>query len=230
MVKVKICGITNLEDALAACSCGADAIGFVFAESPRRVSPTTARSIIKRLPPYLVTVGVFVNEDKGKVRKIAADCGLSCLQFHGDETPGYCDYFKDRYKIIKAVRVRDNDGLAGLGKYNVDAFLLDTYVRGRRGGTGVKFNWDLAVKAKRYGKPLILAGGIRIENVKDAIKKVRPYAIDVSSAIESAPGRKDHNLMKAFIRKIHKMSFPCKRESRDVVIGAKNAGSPLPRG
>lgn len=203
MVKVKICGITNLKDALAACSYGADAIGFVFAKSPRRVSPETARSIIKRLPPYIVTVGVFVNEDKGKVRRIAADCGLHCLQFHGDETPGYCNYFKSKYKIVKAVRVRDNDSLADLNKYNVDAFLLDSYVQGKRGGTGVKFNWNLAVKAKRYGKPVILAGGIRIENVKDAIKKVRPYAIDVSSAIEKAPGRKDRDLMKAFVRKVH---------------------------
>lgn len=202
MVRVKICGITNLKDALAACSCGADAVGFVFAKSPRRVSPAAARSIIKRLPPYLVTVGVFVNEDKGEVRKIAADCGLNCLQFHGDETPGYCNYFKDKYKIIKAVRVRDNDSLAGLGKYNVDAFLLDTYVRGRRGGTGVKFNWDLAVKAKRYGKPVILAGGIKAGNAREAIKKVRPYAIDVSSAIEKAPGKKDYNLMKVFIGKV----------------------------
>lgn len=208
MVRVKICGITNLKDALAACSCGADAIGFVFAKSPRRVSPAAARSIIKKLPPYLVTVGVFVNEDKGEVRKIAADCGLNCLQFHGDETPGYCNYFKDKYKIIKAVRVRDNDSLAGLGRYNIDAFLLDTYVEGKRGGTGVKFNWNLAVKAKRYGKPVILAGGIRAGNVREAIKKVSPYAIDVSSAIEKAPGKKDHNLMKAFIERVHKMSFP----------------------
>lgn len=203
MVKVKICGITNLDDALAACSCRADALGFVFARSPRRINPATAKSIIKRLPPYIITVGVFVNEDKGKVRKIAADCGLNCLQFHGDETPGYCDHFRNKYKIIKAVRVRDSDSLAGLDKYNVDAFLLDSYVQRRRGGTGAKFNWNLAGRAKKYGKPVILAGGIKTGNVREAIKIVRPCAIDVSSAVEKAPGRKDRGSMKALIEKVH---------------------------
>lgn len=202
-VKVKICGITNIKDALAACSCGADALGFVFAKSPRRVSPKTAAAIIKKLPPYVVTVGVFVNEDKDKALKIAVDCGLGCLQFHGDETPGYCNYFKNRYKVIKAVRIRDSGSLSNLGKYDVDAFLLDTYVPGQQGGTGVRFDWDMAVKAKRYGRPLVLAGGIKIENVREAIKRTRPYAIDVSSAVEKAPGKKDCGLMKRFMRKIH---------------------------
>lgn len=206
MVKIKICGITNLEDAQAACSYGADALGFVFAKSPRRVSPQMVKTIIKKLPPFIVTVGVFVNEDRGKVSKIAAACGLGCLQFHGDETPGYCNYFKGRYKIVKAIRVRDKDSLAVLKKYDVDAFLLDSYVRGKRGGTGIKFDWNLAVKAKRYGKPIILAGGIGIGNVRDAVKKVRPYAVDVSSAIEKAPGRKDYNLMKAFLGKVRNVN------------------------
>lgn len=202
-VRVKICGITNIKDALAACSCGADALGFVFAKSPRRVNPRVAKAIIKKLPPYVVTVGVFVNEDKDKVFKIAADCGLGCLQFHGDETPGYCGYFKNRYKIIKAVSVRDGNSLAGLGRYDVDAFLLDAYVPGKRGGTGVGFDWDLAVKAKRYGKPLVLAGGIRAENVSEAIERTRPYAVDVSSAVEKSPGKKDRGLMKRVMGKIN---------------------------
>lgn len=206
MVKIKICGITNLEDASAACSYGVDALGFVFAKSPRQVSPRTAKSIIMRLPPFTVTVGVFVNESKDKVRKIAADCGLGCLQFHGDETPGYCDYFRDKYKIIKAIRVRDSSSLAGLKKYTVDAFLLDTYVPGRRGGTGIGFDWNLAAEAKKYGKPVIMAGGIGIGNVEDAVKIARPYAVDASSAIEKAPGRKDHNLMRAFIEKIRNVN------------------------
>jgi len=205
MVKVKICGITNPEDAQAACAYGADAVGFVFAKSPRRVSLQTAKSIIKKLPPFVAKVGVFVNEGRDKVRKIATDCGLDCLQFHGDETPGYCDYFSDKYKIIKAVRVRGISSLAGLKKYNVDAFLLDTYMRGRRGGTGAKFDWNLAVKAKRYGKPVILAGGIGIGNLEDAVRIARPYAVDASSSIEKAPGRKDHKLMKAFIEKIRNL-------------------------
>lgn len=205
-VRIKICGITNLEDSQAACSFGVDALGFVFTKSPRRVSPQTARAVIKNLPPFIRTVGVFVNEDRGKVREIANACGLDCLQFHGDETPGYCNYFKDKYKIIKAIRVRSIDSLSDLKKYNVDAFLLDTYVRGRRGGTGVKFNWNLAVKVKRYGKPVILAGGIGIGNVRNAIRKVRPYAIDVSSAVEKTQGRKDRNLMRAFIEKIRSVN------------------------
>jgi phosphoribosylanthranilate isomerase len=206
-VKIKICGITNPEDARAACSYGADALGFVFAKSPRRISPQTTKLIISKLPPFIVTVGVFVNEERDKVREIAANCGLDRLQFHGDETPEYCDYFRDKYKIIKALRVRGINSLAGLSKYDVDAFLLDTYVRGSRGGTGIRFDWNLAVKAKRYGKPVILAGGIDSGNVEDAVKTVSPYAVDVSSAIEETPGRKDHKLMRAFIEKVSKINW-----------------------
>lgn len=202
MVKIKICGITNYKDAEAACRFGADALGFVFAKSPRGITPKKAKDIIKKLPPYVVTVGVFADEDRENVLKTARDCRLDCLQLHGNESPGYCKELKKCYRIIKAIRVRSIDSLSDLKKYNVDAFLLDSYVRGRRGGTGVKFDWDLAVKAKRYGKPVILAGGIGIGNVRDAVRKVRPYAIDVSSAIEKTPGRKNHNLMKAFIGKV----------------------------
>jgi len=207
VVKVKICGITNYEDAYAACSYGADAIGFVFAKSPRQISPTTAKSIIEELPPYVVTVGVFVNEREKQVRKIARDCNLACLQFHGDERPEYCRRFKGEKKVIKAIRVRNARTLSALDKYDVDAFLLDTFIKGRRGGTGVKFDWDLAIEAKEYGKPLILAGGINLENIEEAIQKVTPYAIDLSSAAEYAPGKKDHNLMQALIEKVHNLTY-----------------------
>ncbi len=206
MVRVKICGITNYEDAYAACSYGADAIGFVFAKSPRRVTSENVRSIIEGLPPYIVTVGVFVNEEKKRACKIARDCNLTCIQFHGDESPEYCRDFKGGHKIIKAIRVHDDRSLAHLNKYDVDAFLLDTFVQGRRGGTGFKFDWDLAVEAKGCGKPIILAGGIGVENVEEAIQKVAPYAIDVSSAVEYAPGKKDHNLMKALIEKVRSLN------------------------
>lgn len=206
MVKVKICGITNYEDAYAACSYGADAVGFVFAKSPRQIKPQDAKSIIERLPPYVVTVGVFVNEREKSVRKIAKDCNLICLQFHGDESPEFCEDFKDKYKVIKAIRVRDSKSLEPLHKYDVDAFLLDTFIQGKRGGTGEKFNWDLAVEAKEFGKPIILAGGIGADNVEEAIQKVEPYAVDVSSAIEYAPGKKDHNLMKALIEKVRNLN------------------------
>lgn len=205
MVKVKICGITNYEDAYAACSYGTDALGFVFAKSPRQIKSEVAKSIIGRLPPYVVTVGVFVNEREKLVRKIAKDCNLICLQFHGDESPEFCVDFKDEYKVIKAIRVRDRKSLELLGKYDADAFLLDAFIQGKRGGTGERFNWDLAIEAKEFGKPIILAGGIGIENVEDAIQKVAPYAVDVSSSVEYAAGKKNHNLMKALIEKIRNL-------------------------
>ncbi len=206
MVRIKICGITNFEDASAACSFGADAIGFVFARSPRQINSEAAKSIIDRLPPYITTVGVFVNEDKGRVNKIAKDCNLTCLQFHGGEKPEYCGEFTDRYKVIKAVRMRDKKSLTALKKYDVDAFLLDSFVKGRRGGTGVKFDWKLAVEAKRCGKPVILAGGISIENLNEAIRRVAPYAIDVSTAVERSPGKKNHTLMKRLIENVRSIN------------------------
>ncbi|MDD5072546.1 MAG: phosphoribosylanthranilate isomerase [Candidatus Omnitrophica bacterium] len=201
MVKVKICGITNYKDAAAACRYGADALGFVFAKSRRGITPKKAKDIIMKLPPYVAAVGVFVDEKKGKVLKIARDCRLDLLQLHGDESPDYCKGLNKYYKIIKAVRVSGRDSLKGLGRYPADAFLLDSCVRGKSGGTGVKFDWSLAVKAKRSGKPVILAGGLDAGNVKSAINKVRPYAVDASSRLEAGPGRKDHGLMKSFIEK-----------------------------
>ena len=204
MVKVKICGITNYKDAEAACRYGADALGFVFAKSRRGITPKKAKDIIMRLPPYVVTVGVFGDEKKGKVLKIARDCRLDLLQLHGDESPDYCKGLNKYYKIIKAVRVGGKAGLKGLGRYPADALLLDSCVKGKSGGTGVRFDWALAVKAKKLGKPVILAGGLDAGNVEAAINKVRPYAVDASSRLEAAPGRKDHGLVKKFIEKAKK--------------------------
>lgn len=201
MVKVKICGITNYKDAEAACRYGADALGFVFAKSRRGIAPKKAKDIIMKLPPYVVTVGVFVNEKKGRVLKIARDCRLDLLQLHGDESSDYCKGLNKYYKIIKAVRIKGGDSLKGLGRYPADAFLLDSFVEGKSGGTGVRFDWSLAAKAKKSGKPVILAGGLDAGNVKSAIKKARPYGVDASSRLEAAPGRKDHGLMKSFIEK-----------------------------
>lgn len=203
MVRVKVCGMTNLRDAKAACLYGADAIGFVFAASPRKVEVSEARAIIKELPPYIVTVGVFVNEKKEQVAKIAGECNLVCLQFHGDESPAYCDYFRDKYKIIKVIRVRGKESFNAMGEYKVHAFLLDKYLHGKRGGTGLSFDWGLALKAKFCSMPIILAGGITVENVEDAIRKVIPYAVDVSSGTEACCGKKDHKLMKLLIEKVH---------------------------
>lgn len=196
MVKVKICGITNYKDAEAACRFGADAVGFVFAKSPRRITPDKAKRIIKKLPPHVLTVGVFVDEKKDKVLEIARDCRLGCIQLHGNESPGYCKGLKKCYRIIKALRVSGREGLKRLKGFDVDAFLIDS------------FDWAIAAEAKKLGRrgriPIILAGGLDPANIEDAIRKVRPYAVDASSGLESSPGRKNHGLVKKFIEKARK--------------------------
>ena len=198
-VRIKICGITKKEDALAAAHLGADALGFVFATSPRKVSTESAREIVKTLPPFVKTVGVFVDEDPERVSSIAAMCGLDILQFHGSESVDYCGSFDRR--VIKAVRMQSRDELKNLSKYVdvVDGLLLDTHVPNKPGGTGITFDWKLAVEARRYGR-IILAGGLNPENVAAAISMVKPYAVDASSGLEQSPGVKDHEKMAKFIR------------------------------
>jgi phosphoribosylanthranilate isomerase len=198
-VRIKICGIMNKEDALAAAHFGADALGFVFATSPRKVSAESAREIIKTLPPFVKTVGVFVDEDPERVSSIAATCGLDILQFHGSESVDYCNSFNRR--VIKAVRMQSRDELKNLSNYVdvVDGLLLDTYVPNKLGGTGITFDWELAVEARRYGR-IILAGGLNPENVAAAIRMVKPYAVDASSGLERSPGVKDHEKMAQFIQ------------------------------
>lgn len=198
-VKVKICGITNLEDALVATEAGADALGFNFYErSPRYISTTAAAKIIRQLPPFIIKVGVFVNAPPELVFRAIADCGLNILQFHGDEPPEYCSQFG--LMTMKAFRIRDAESLKAIANYQTEAFLLDAYSSDQFGGTGEKFNWDLAVEAKKLGRPIFLAGGLTPENVADAVSKVQPYAVDVSSGVESSPGKKDHAEMRTFIR------------------------------
>jgi phosphoribosylanthranilate isomerase len=198
-VRIKICGITNKEDALAAAHLGADALGFVFAPSPRKISAESAREIIKALPPFVKTVGVFVDEDPERVSSIAAMCGLDILQLHGSESVDYCSSFDRR--VIKAVRLQSRDELKNLSKYVsvVDALLLDTYLPNKLGGTGVTFDWTLAVEARKYGR-IVLAGGLKPQNVAAAISMVKPYAVDASSGLERSPGVKDHEKMAQFIR------------------------------
>ena len=198
-VRIKICGITNKEDALAAAHLGADALGFVFATSPRKVSVESAREIIRNLPPFVKTVGVFVDEDPERVSSIAAMCRLDILQLHGSESVDYCSSFDRR--VIKAVRMQSRDELKILSKYVdvVDGLLLDTYAPDKLGGTGMTFDWQLAVEARRYGR-IILAGGLNPENVAAAISMVKPYAVDASSGLEKSPGVKDHDKMAQFIR------------------------------
>jgi len=200
-VRIKICGITNEEDALAAAKFGADALGFIFAPSPRRIAPEKARQIIKALPPLVQTVGVFVDEDLGAVSSVAEMCGLDILQFHGSESADYCDSFDRR--VIKAIRLRNPQDIKSLAKYDgvVQALLLDTYVPDKVGGTGMTFNWEWALEAGKYGR-IILAGGLSPENVATAISIVKPYGVDASSSLEQSPGVKDPEKMAQFIESV----------------------------
>lgn len=194
-VRVKICGITHLEDALKAVELGADALGFIFAESPRRVTPEEAKAIIDSLPPWVSSVGVFVNEDMKVVRRIQDYCSLDYLQFHGYEEPAYCQQFPRRG--IKAFRIQQKKDLTVLADYSCLAYLLDTFVKDQIGGTGKTFDWRLAKSAKSYGR-IILSGGLTPDNVRQAIRFVCPYAVDTSSGVEMYPGKKDHAKLSSF--------------------------------
>ena len=190
MVRVNICGITRTEDARAAVNSGVNALGFIFAESKRHINPDRARQIIGQLPPFVTTVGVFVDEDFDEVRRILDYCRLDIAQLHGEESPEYCRELQR--KAIKGFRIKDEESVNALFKYQgiVQGLLLDTYRTGAAGGTGETFDWSLAKKARALG-PVILAGGINPQNVSEAISRVGPYAIDVSSGVESSPGIKD---------------------------------------
>jgi len=198
LIKIKICGITNSEDACAAASLGANALGFIFVPgTPRYIKPQAAARIISELPPFITTVGVFADASLEIVSETVRLCGLSAVQLHGSETPEYCREI-ERAKLIKAFRVKDRNSLSSIPEYKVSAYLLDTYVKGKKGGTGETFNWELAREAKEYGK-IIIAGGLTPENVAQAIQHVQPYAVDVSGGVESSPGKKDHAKIRAFI-------------------------------
>jgi phosphoribosylanthranilate isomerase len=198
-VKVKICGITNETDGVVAAEAGADVLGFVFYEpSSRSVSVTNAAKIARALPPLTIRAGVFVDASEDLVMRAIAECGLNLLQFHGQETPDYCVQFG--LMSIKAIRVRDRSCIDLLGRYMTDAWLLDAYSADKVGGTGEKFNWDLALEARALGRPIFLAGGLNPENVAEAVRYVQPYAVDVSSGVELSPGRKDHGKVRQFIR------------------------------
>jgi indole-3-glycerol phosphate synthase / phosphoribosylanthranilate isomerase len=196
-VLVKICGITNLEDALAAVDAGADALGFNFYQrSPRYIAPHQAREIIEQLPASIMKVGVFVNEEPDTVLRIADEVGLTAIQLHGDESPEYCQNLAGRY-MIKALGATANLDLNG---YNVDAIMFDTKDELLHGGTGRMFDWSLA---QRSIKPeLFLAGGLSPENVAEAIRTVRPYAVDACSSLEESPGKKNHQRLRAFVNNV----------------------------
>ena len=200
--RIKICGVTRLEDALAAVAAGADALGFVFHRaSPRCVEPGQAREIIRNLPPLVTPVGVFVNRGIQEVRRIAEECGLQALQFHGDESPEYCDWF--RLPVIKAVRVRGPESLEEVRDYAVGAVLLDAYDPSAAGGTGRSFDWEWGRGAAPH-RPLILAGGLTPENVAEAVAAAAPFGVDVSTGVESTPGRKDPAKVRAFAEAVRR--------------------------
>ena len=218
MTRVKICGITSPKDALIAVAAGADLLGFVFYhKSPRYVKPERVRQIIDTIhreaihreaihreavhrAPFTVSfVGLFVDEEPETVRRIAADCALDYVQFHGQEPPTVATSLLDQgFKVIKAFRIRDRTSLAEIERYQATAYLLDAYLPGQPGGTGQRFDWKLAVAAKRYG-PIILAGGLTPENVAEAVCTVRPWGVDVASGVEAAAGRKDAGKLRRFL-------------------------------
>lgn len=202
-VRVKICGITNLADAQAALAAGADALGFVFVPgTPRYVTPEQAATIIRELPPFVAKVGLFVDADTRTVAETIARSAVDTIQLHGEETPEFARQFLGAVKVIKAFRVRGPETLAQLPAFAdaADALLLDAYVPGMPGGTGARFDWEHAVSAKIGGRPIILAGGLTPVNIVEAVRTVRPYAVDVSSGVEITPGNKDVSKIIAFIR------------------------------
>ncbi len=199
-MKIKICGLTNRDDAIDAVNLGADAIGFIFYEdSPRYITPDIVEEISLFLPPFVLLVGVFVNHDKAFIDAVVHRCKLDLIQLHGNESPAFCRSMRRR--VIKAFKIEDINDVDAIAPYqsSVSAVLLDTKVSGREGGTGKIFDWGLALKAKEFDIPLILAGGVNVSNLNKAAKLVNPYAVDLSSSVESAPGKKDYNKMKELI-------------------------------
>jgi phosphoribosylanthranilate isomerase len=205
-VAVKICGITNYEDAASAVDLGAAALGFIFADSPRQITPQKARDIIHAIPPFVKTVGVFVNEGPAKIKEIVHYCGVDLIQLHGDESPDLCRELMPF--AIKALRIKDASSFKSSMAYQgkVRSLLLDTYAKDKAGGTGTTFDWQLAIKIKELGIPIILAGGLGPSNIDSAIRTVKPYAVDVNSGVEECPGKKNHVLMKDLMKQVRRIN------------------------
>lgn len=200
MVRVKICGITNRRDAEDAVSSGADALGFIFANSPRRVSVARAREIVRAVGPWVATVGVFVDASAGEIVRIASECRLSAVQLHGGQGPALAKKLAAcPFWVIKVFAVGTRSDLRGITGTEADAFLFDTKVEGKAGGTGKTFDWRI-LKTERFGKPLIVSGGLNPANVAGVIRMLSPYGVDVSSSLESYPGKKDPKKVKLFIQ------------------------------
>jgi phosphoribosylanthranilate isomerase len=205
MSRIKICGITNIDDATVAVDAGADALGFVFAQSPRQVDLDTAVRIVEQIPPRIARVGVFANQSAADILRITAYTGMHFAQIHGETGVSTgLPRGEIHWRLIRGLRVKSLDDIQNATQDSLveicDALLLDAHVEGMMGGTGQTFDWDLAVQAQSIGKPIILAGGLTSANVGDAIRRVRPYAVDVSSGVEAFPGKKDHDKIREFIR------------------------------
>ena len=207
MIFVKICGITRLEDAIAAADLGARALGFNFyKKSKRYISPEKAAEIIKNLPGHILKVGLFVNSSEKEIDRINSKLELDLLQFHGDETPEFCKKWAD--KVIRAFRIENENQLDKIKKYDfVRMIIIDAAVEGKFGGTGKLSDWDIAIKAKEYGIPLLLAGGLTPVNVSEAIKKVKPFGVDVAGGVENSPGIKSREKIRAFMHSVRRGSF-----------------------
>lgn len=212
MTQIKICGITNLADALHAAAAGADALGFNFyRKSSRYIEPDEARRIIEQLPPEILCVGVFVNEAQpADVRRVAAQAGVTAVQLHGDESPAYVKSLTGTL-VIKALRVDDDFQPEDAGRFETDAVLLDAFHQGARGGTGKIFNWMIAQRTKTMVARLYLAGGLTPENVAEAIKTVEPFAVDTCSGVERAPGQKDARRLHAFVAAVRRATRPIEK-------------------
>ena len=199
MVRVKVCGITTPDDARTAAGSGADAIGLVFAESPRKLSAEEVREIASALPGGVLKVGVFVNEEPEEILRIAREVGLDYAQLHGDEGPETVTVLRqDGVKVIKALRVRGEDSLAEMDDYDADLFLLDAWSEKARGGTGERFDWGLAKSLYGRGN-IVVSGGLGPENVREAVRLFEPYGVDASSSLEDAPGKKNKERVRRFV-------------------------------
>jgi phosphoribosylanthranilate isomerase len=203
-IKIKICGITNVQDAEAAVAAGADALGFVFyAQSPRCIEPSVAKRIIAQLPPFVLPIGVFVNHDRDSIRNVFDECGLAFAQLHGDETPAFCESLGR--PVLRALRLRDRGSLLALAEYKgrigVRGFVVDAFSSEAYGGTGQTVDWSLAHEIAQAA-PILLAGGLTPSNVQEAIRQVQPYGVDVSSGVEKHPGQKAHEKIRAFTRAV----------------------------
>jgi len=204
MTKIKICGITNLDDALTTLELGVDALGFVFAESSRNVTPDTVEQIVSEIAVPILKVGVFVNEDIEKVQQICEKCSLDYVQLSGHEDSDYIE--KLTVPTIKVFKVKDQTVLKEIPQYDLNLFMLDSFNENQKGGTGKIFNWNIAREAKKFGR-VILSGGLTPENVFSALQQVEPYGVDVSSGVEELPGKKDKKKLEQFVKEVRRWDY-----------------------